>query len=293
MKRSGVKVSTYNIAVIIVTALLLTQVQSYSSATVHNDGKVSFVSSETSLIAMPEEIKVQIGYSPDTMAFGLAPEELGLLPMEVISSNFIITNNTDDIVTIKSFIEPVTQGIMIDNSKNPAIFPGESYELEFIITSELPGGEMEYKALIYAEWENGKAEIEKDFTVEAQILEEISIIPEAIVPQEAVQGAGSSGGSGLNFEKPEEVVPENTENVKNNEEVAATKENPDKVIEEEKPKTEESPSISDPVSEGQVEKEKAEEPISEPEKKTETKDPQTPASEEVNQGDTSDASQGQ
>lgn len=245
MRTPAFNKAAYKIAMVLIAAGFLSQVQSYSSATVHNDSNVSFVSSETSLIAMPRDIKVLLAYSPDMLDPGQQLPDI--LPLEVIYSNFIITNNTENIVTLDILIKSVTNGIEIDNSDNPAIFPGESYHVKFNVTPEYPAGEMEYTALIHAVWENGRAEIEKEFKIDVQIPQDLVIqIPETVLIPGAV-GGGSSGGGGLVFEKPEEVIPQNPETQESADALDAVG-TPAGIPEEEKPKAEETPPVQEPVS---------------------------------------------
>lgn len=246
MRTPAFNKAAYKVAMVLISTCFLSQVQSYSSATVHNDSNVSFVSSETSLIAMPKDIKVLLAYSRDTGLLDPEQQLPDILPLEVIYSNFIITNNTENIVTLDILIKSVTSGLEVDNSDNPAIFPGESYHVKFNVKPEYPAGEMVYTALIHADWENGRAEIEKKFKIDVQIPQELVIPNSETVLIPGAAGGGSSGREGLVFEKPEEVIPQNPEAEESVDSLDGVG-TPPGIPEEEKPKDEEARPVQEPV----------------------------------------------
>lgn len=191
----------FKIVFILSCLIFISQVYSFSSASIYNEAKVSFLSSENSLIAMPEEIILEAGYNLENL-FADEGQDIPDYTMEIIDSNFIIKNNTEYIITLDCYINPPNYGVFIENNQNiKTVFPGESYKVDFLLDNNIFIGKNRYTALIYANWDNGSAKLEKDFVINVEPYPEVFIDTSNI--KEIVDDEGISNPQELIFEKPQ------------------------------------------------------------------------------------------
>lgn len=164
---------------------LCQQVSSYTMAKLDNTANVKISSSNEALIAMPEEIRLNIDKQviiSRTKTDGMEGESVNETSSEVCSlkaHNFNITNNMKEEIKVYIKLGKTSQnsGITIpNNSKIGFLIPSsESLNVPMeVINNNVISGTIE--ASIFATWSEGSAEISKDIIIEVDCNTEVRVV---------------------------------------------------------------------------------------------------------------------
>jgi|LGOV01.1.fsa_nt_gb hypothetical protein len=169
---------------------LLLQVKSYSVVYIQNLSELGIYSSENALIGIPENITLKaINNVVDKNKITLFDEVEPGVPnfdlvtesdsnMELDFNNFTITNNMNQDIEVRVFLEDNQdeKNFVFVRSGNMIIHQGESKEV--VLEIDDAAENCVINVVIYASWDGGSAQIQKQINLEVQTI--VSIQEEVI-----------------------------------------------------------------------------------------------------------------
>ncbi len=169
---------------------LLLQVKSYSVVYIQNLSELGIYSSENALIGIPENITLKAinnvvdknkitlfdEVEPGVPNFDLVTESES--NMELDFNNFTITNNINQDIEVRVFLEDNQdeKNFVFVRSGNMIIHQGESKEV--VLEIDDAAENCVINVVIYASWDGGSAQIQKQINLEVQTI--VSIQEEVI-----------------------------------------------------------------------------------------------------------------